>query len=290
MNLRIIAALALIAFIMTTPLSVINVHAYSDHPDLFVSAENSLFENHFSGAMVIEVVVRDSSISQLDQQLGEPTVTLNGKSLRMVQGSSGAWYAFFANVDKAKQADQISLPGTAGQNLDFGVFCDRSTDPSVLGVSFSQTDGIAIPNNTITGATQGTASFTACTGVLGNPTNSMSVIRNSPGLNMNSGVGTGQIGINPNAWPLVQLFTFSNNVTIEYDKAGSSEIVNLTYDDMTDISMKLDRTSYPQNSDVFATISDMQLNEDPTAINSWTFNVDSPSATFYQAFPESGSA
>jgi hypothetical protein len=91
MNLRTIAALALIAFLMTTPLSVINVHAYSDHPDLFVSAENSLFENHFSGAMVIEVVVRDSSISQLDQQLGEPTVTLNGKSLRMVQGSSGAF-------------------------------------------------------------------------------------------------------------------------------------------------------------------------------------------------------
>ncbi|VVC05344.1 Uncharacterised protein [uncultured archaeon] len=280
----------LVVLITSTPLSVINVHAYSDHPDLFVSAENSLFENHFSGAMVVEVVVRDSSTSQLDQQLGEPTVTLNGIPLRMVQGSSGAWYAFFANVDKAKQADQISSTGTAGQNLDFGVFCDRSTDPSVLGVSFSQTDGVAIPNNGITGATQGTASFTACTGTLGNPTNQMSVIRNPPGLNINPGVRTGQIGINPNAWPLIQLFTFSNNVTIEYDKAGGSETVNLTYDDMTDISMKLDRTSYPQDSDVFATINDMQLNEDPTAINSWTFNVNSPEATFYQAFPESGSA
>lgn len=290
MNLHTIVAFALIALLMTTPLSVINVHAYSDHPDLFVSAENSLFENHFSGAMVIEVVVRDSSINQLDQHLGEPTVTLNGTPLRMVQGSSGAWYAFFANVDKAKQADKISLPGTAGQNLDFGVFCDRSTDPSVLGVSFSQTDGVAIPNNGIAGATQGTASFTACTGVLGPPTDEMSVIRNPPGLNMNSGTGVGQIGINPNAWPLVQLFTFSNNVTIEYDKAGGSETVNLTYDDMTDISMKLDRTGYPQSSDVFATINDMQLNEDPTAINSWTFNVNSPGATFYQAFPESGSA
>src|SRR5439155_24374555 len=108
MNLHTILAFALIVLLMITPLSVINVHAYSDHPDLFVSAENSTFENHFSGSMVIEVVVRDSSISQLDQQLGEPTVTLNGTPLRMVQGSSGAWYAFFANVDKAKQADQIS--------------------------------------------------------------------------------------------------------------------------------------------------------------------------------------
>ncbi|MBI3622960.1 peptidase [Candidatus Pacearchaeota archaeon] len=290
MNLHTIVAFALIVLLMTTPLSVINVHAYSDHPDLFVSAENSTFENHFSGAMVIEVVVRDSSISQLDQQLGEPTVTLNGNPLRMVQGSGGAWYAFFANVDKAKQADQISLPGTAGQNLDFGVFCDRSTDPSVLGVSFSQTDGVAIPKNGITGATPGTMSFTACTGILGAPVSQMSVIRNPPSLNTNPNVKTGQIGINPNAWPLVQLFTFSNSVTIEYDKAGGSETVNLTYDDMTDISMKVDRSGYPQGSDVFATINDMQLNEDPTAMDSWTFNVNSLKATFYQAFPESGSA
>jgi len=291
MNLRTTVSFTLIVLLMTTPLSVINVHAYSDHPDLFISAENSLFENHFSGSMVIEVIVRDSSISPLDQQQGEPTVTLNGSPLRMVQGSSGAWYAFFANVDKAKQADQISSTGAAGQNLDFGVFCDRSTDPSVLGVSFSQTDGVAIPDsNGISGTTQGSASFTACTGNLGAPNSQMSVIRNSPSLNTNPSVKTGQIGINPNAWPLVQLFTFSNNVTIQYDKAGGSEIVNLTYDDMTDISLKLDRSGYPQGSDVFATINDMQLNEDPTIINSWTFNVGSPVATFYQAFPESGSA
>src|SRR5437879_5133677 len=196
MNLRTMVAFTLIVLITSTPVSVINVNAYSDHPDLFVSAENSLFENHFSGAMVVEVVVRDSN-SQLNQQLGEPTVTLNGITLRMVQGSSGAWYAFFANVDKAKQADQISSTGTAGQNLDFGVFCDRSTDPSVLGVSFSQTDGVAIPNNGISGATQGTASFTACTGTLGAPISQMSVIRNPPSLNMNSGVRTSKIGINP---------------------------------------------------------------------------------------------
>ena len=106
---------------MTIQLSVINVHAYSDHPNLFVSAENSLFENHFSGAMVIEVIVRDSNINPIDQQQGEPIVTLNGNQLRMVQGSDGNWYAFFANVDKAKQADQISLAGLAGQNLELSI-------------------------------------------------------------------------------------------------------------------------------------------------------------------------
>jgi len=277
---------------LATPLSTINVRAYSDHPNLFVSAENSLFENHFSGAMVIEVIVMDSNINPIDQQQGEPNVTLNGKQLRMVQGSDGNWHAFFANVDRAKQADQISQAGMAGQNLDFGVFCDRDTDPAVLGVSFSQTDGVAIPDsNGIAGGTQGTGSFNACTGSLNTPiTNQMSVIRNSHSININPNVKPGQIGINPNAWPIIQLFTFSNDVIIQYDKAGGSESVNLTYDDMTDISLKLDRSGYPQSSDVFATINDMQLNEDPTSVDSWTFNVNSPAATFYQAFPEFGSA
>ena len=39
--------------------------AYADNPKLFVSAENSKFNNHFSGSMVVEVVIRDSNISEL---------------------------------------------------------------------------------------------------------------------------------------------------------------------------------------------------------------------------------
>ncbi|MFZ0185140.1 MAG: hypothetical protein WAL88_09965, partial [Nitrosotalea sp.] len=66
---------------MTLP----NAKAYSDHPNLFVSAENSLFNNYFSGPMVVEVMVTEAS-NQLDQALGEPNVSVAGKRLRMVQG------------------------------------------------------------------------------------------------------------------------------------------------------------------------------------------------------------
>jgi hypothetical protein len=55
------------------------------NPNLSVSAENSKFNNYFSGSMVIEVVIRDSSIRDTDEGKGEPDVTINGKSLRMVQ-------------------------------------------------------------------------------------------------------------------------------------------------------------------------------------------------------------
>ncbi|HSB56486.1 MAG TPA: peptidase [Nitrosopumilaceae archaeon] len=267
-----------------------NVHAQTSHPNLFVSAENSLFENHFSGSMVIEVVIRDSAISDTGESKGEPDVTINGKDLRMVQATDGNWYAYFANVDQAKQADQIASTGMAGKSLDFGVFCDRSTDQSVLGVSFSDSDGVTIPDdNGISGATQGTAPFTACTGELGTPSNQNNVVRDSKSINQNLGVPVGQIGLKPDAWPIIQLFSFNNNVDIVYNKGGGSQRVELTYFDIPNISVTLDRDRYPKGAEVFATINDMQLNQDPTSVDSWTFSIDPTKGTFYQAFTESGS-
>ncbi|MFB3152340.1 MAG: hypothetical protein ACE1Y0_02580, partial [Nitrosopumilaceae archaeon] len=64
----------------------------ASNPNLFVSAENSNFINHFEGSMVVEVVIIDNNIRDTDQGKGEPNVTINGKQLRMVQGSDGQWY------------------------------------------------------------------------------------------------------------------------------------------------------------------------------------------------------
>ncbi len=267
-----------------------NASAESSHPNLYVSAENSLYENHFSGSMVVEVIIRDSDISDTGGGEGEPDVTLNGKDLRMVQATDGNWYAYFANLQQAKQADQIASTGMAGKSLDFGVFCDRSTDQSVLGISFSDSDGVTIPDdNGISGATQGTAPFTACTGVLGSSSNQNNVVRSSKSINLNPSVPAGQIGLNPDAWPIIQLFSFSNNVVIVYNKGGGSQRVELSYSDIPNISLTLDRDRYPKGAEVFATINDMQLNQDPSSVDSWTFSIDSARGTFYQAFTESGS-
>ena len=270
---------------MLTP----NAKGYSDHPNLFVSAENSIFQNHFSGAMVIEVIVKGDNV-QLDQAQGEPNISVNGRQLRMAQASDGYWYAFFANTNAAKQADQIALGGQAGENMDFGVFCSSSTPLSVLGADFSQTDGIAIPDsNGLSGTTQGLASFGICSGTPQPPAvNQNNVVKNPPSLNTNPNLPPGQIGVNPNIWPVIQLFSFSDDVNIEYNGATGTQSVNLTYFDIPNISIKLDRSAYSAGSEVFATINDIQLDEDPTATDSWTFNVSNPEATFYQAFPESG--
>ena len=57
----------------------------SGKPNLFVSAENSQFNFHFSGPQVIEVVVIDADINNTEETNEEPDVTVNGKALRMVQ-------------------------------------------------------------------------------------------------------------------------------------------------------------------------------------------------------------
>src|SRR3990172_9307936 len=228
--------LIIIASMLLFPIfSSFNAEA-THNPHLFVSAENPIYDNHFAGSMVIEVVVSDPNYNDIGEAEGEPDVTLNGNDLRMVQATDGKWYAYFANINAAKRADQIVLDaglGAVGKSLDFGVFCSSSTASSVLGVGFSDTEGVAVPALPIlSDFTNGNAPFTACTAspVGGNDNN---VVRNPKSIN-------------------------------------------------TNISSITDRKGYPNNAEVFLTINDIQLNQDPTDEDSWTFNINSPEATFYQ--------
>lgn len=256
------------------------------HPNLIVSAENPAFGNHFSGSMVVEVIIHDPGLSDTSVGKGEPDVTINGNNLRMVQTTDGRWYGYFANVDKAKTADQIAFDGgVSGVGLDFGVFCSKDTIS--LGPTFSETSGIAIPRST-TGATNGNSAFVTCTGTLSG-TNLNNVVRSPKSINTNPNILPGQIGLNATAWPLVQLFSFSNNVVIQYNGVGTQS-VTLAYDDIPNVSLSLDKKNYPPGAHVFATINDIQLNQDPTSRDSWTFNVDSSQTVFYDAFTESGAS
>ena len=261
----------------------------SSNPNLFVSAENSQFNNRFSGSMVVEVIIRDPNLHDTDQGKGEPDVTINGKSLRMVQSTDGNWYAYFANVNKAKIADSTQS-STSGKGLDFGVFCSRDTPSNVFGVSFSQTDGFTVPgNNGLSGFTNGAASFTQCNGSPTAPTILNNVVRHAQSINTNSNIPSGQIGLDPDAWPLIQLYSFNSDVKIQYNAGGNPQSVTLQYDDSANVSFKIDKNTYPQNSEVFLTVNDFQLNQDPTDEDSWTFNINSTLATFYQAYDNSGS-
>src|SRR5713226_8951874 len=144
-TLRKITSLSLLTILLTStaafamPNALPQAHA-ATNANLFVSAENSQFQNYFAGPQVIQVIVTDPDINRLDQAYGEPFVTVNGKKLRMAQATDGNWYAYFADRNQAIAADKTV--GVPGRGLDFGEFCSsNSTFAPKPGVDFTETKG-----------------------------------------------------------------------------------------------------------------------------------------------------
>jgi hypothetical protein len=281
--------------------------AAAANANLFVSAENSQFQNYFSGPMVIEVVIIDSTISDTDEAKGEPDVTVNGNKLRMVQATDGNWYAYFADRTQAQRADQTLVTGSLGltganaTGLDFGELCDESSGSGLLGISLAQTVGFAVATN-VEGGVNGTTDINTatCTAFFDVP-DAGSGIRNLNNVvrenkTVNTGVQFGQLPINGTAgvraWPIIQLydFTVSGNVVVQYNKGGGVQSTTLTFDTVEGfIGEQLDRSSYPLGADVHYTITDVGLNIDPTDEDSWSFqSISGNQTTHYQVFDENG--
>lgn len=275
----------------------------SSNPNLYVSVENSLFKNYFAGPQVIEVIVVDQDINRLDQAYGEPVVTINGKRLRMAQTTDGSWHAFFADMKQAKYADATQITNS-GKGLDFGQFC--SFDSAVAtGVDFSETSGIAVARH-FSGASNGTQPLGNCsTNNIGGVTNLSGgtllnhVVRQNMTLNSQvPGGKLGQIATNnlalSNAWPIIQLYDFSGfpeKITIQYQKAGTVQSVDLIFDMIPGkiIRPVINRADFPQGAQVQADLIDPQLNIDPTDEDSWTWGTSIKNNTlFYQAFDKNG--
>ena len=133
--------------IFAVPGSMPAAHAQAN-ANLFVSVEQSFKPDRFGGAMVVEVVVNDPALKDRDKPTAEPDVTVNGKDLRMVQASDGSWYAYFADLTKAKNADTLSV--TNGTSLDFGKGCTAASAPAGIGLltgGFSDTEGVFMNTN-----------------------------------------------------------------------------------------------------------------------------------------------
>jgi len=271
--------------------------------NLFVSGESSIFKNTFGGPMVIEVVINDPLISDTDEAKGEPDVTVNGKDLRMVQATDGLWYGYIADRTQAQLADQLVVGLTPGVGLDFGTFCDNdSVGASIVGGGtipapiFSDTVGVAI-DSAVAGGAQGTALIEgsgAC--ALGAPIPSfVNVVREPKTPNTSApSLNVGQINIDADAWPFIQLYDFNptGNVEVKYNKGGGTQTTTLTFDTMDIYSkISLDKSTYTVGSEVHSVITDGQLGIDPTDEDVWTFGTDPLTfETHYQVFDENGAS
>ncbi len=267
--------------------SFTSVSYAQSNPNLYVSAENTLFQNYFAGPMVIEVIVDDSDISSLTGSLQEPDVKVGDKKLTMVQSDDGKWYGYFADKTQAQKAD--SLVGLPGYGLDFGEMC--SDDSSITGLSLSETSGFAIPRD-ISSSSNGQETFVTCTGEVSSSDQLINnVVREAPTLNTQSD-SIGQIGIDEDVWPLIQLFDIPPNddVTVKYDRYNGVQSVVLIFDTVDQFAtITLDNTTYRTGENIKIDISDVMLNIDPTDEDSWTWASTSDSDGFYyQLFNEDG--
>ena len=297
-----------ILFVMALSVLAVSSGLYSDayanhNPNLFVSAENNFVSNTFAGPMVIEVVVNDSDIADTTQPKGEPDVTVNGKILRMVQAVDGNWYGYFADRLQAQTADNITVQDTQ-IGLDFGEFC-TSSSASVIGlVSFSDTAAVAFPTINAIGSSEGSSLLGTCTSP-GTPAMTVTVDGSETydGLNVvrepkdvadpsASLIPTGQIGIEENFWPFVQLYDFNptGNVVVQYNKGGGVQSTTLTFDEVDQFAgISLNALTYSPGSDVLVNMTDIQLNIDPTDEDSWTWGtLTTNPKLFYQLFDETG--
>lgn len=263
--------------------------AFAANANLFVSAENSQFNNYMAGPMVIEVVVIDSDISDTNEGEGEPDVTVQGKDLRMAQATDGNWYGYFADSDAALAADTTQIDGSA-QGLDFGVSCSNASTSG--DVTFSDTVGVFMSQSA--GGAYGDFD-SICTNALGSSPaggSEMNVVRENKTINTNDLGGdiNGQIGWANNTWPVIQVYDLNptGSVVVNYNKGGGTQSTTLTFDTVDQFAnLESDRTVFPAGANVHLTMTDVQLNIDPTDEDSWTWAT-ANGTVVYQAFNENG--
>jgi hypothetical protein len=278
------------------------VQHVSSNPNLYVSAENPLFKNYFAGPMVIEVIVSDPNISQLNQVYGEPVVTVNGKRLRMEQGTDGNWYGYFADRNQAIAAANTAV--LTGKGLNFGGFCGpNSSFLPKSGLDYSDTVGFTIArggfgsiNDTNNGGAKiSPSNLPVCTNLQGilTTTQMEHVVRENETLNTNA-YGFAANAVEESVWPVIQLYDFSaipTPVTVDYQKAGGDQIVNLTFDRIPSNLIRVfsNRADFPPGAQVQGDLLDPQLNIDPTSENSWTWGASPVNNTlYYMAFDRNG--
>jgi hypothetical protein len=205
---------------------------------LFVSAENAMFNNYFAGAQVVEIIVKDPNRILTAESQSEPTVKVNEFPIRMAQGVDGYWYAYIVESNEVAAAD-------ANANLDFGSSAEAFTT-----VTF---------NSNI---------------VSYHPDATANIVGQAPSLsNWNSvtnlaDVDAGQIGVDADEWPFIQALDFTlETIEIKLEQAGTDEIVTLKHDndDIDDFAgVELDRNAATHGAELHLTITDQALNIDPT--------------------------
>ena len=203
--------------------SFLSYDSFAQNANLFVTVEDQDVTN-FSGAQIGQVVIVDPDLNDTDEPKGEPDVSINGHILRMVQATDGKWYGYFAD---RKHAQIYDTPEN-----NFGTFCDNDTVlPPNQYSQFTDTVGFAI-NGDVTRGVKGTFTIEGIVCTTVSPQLFSNVVNNPPQVNTHPSIPPGQIDIDVDAWPIIQLYNFNptGSVVVQYNKGGGAQSTTLAYD------------------------------------------------------------
>ena len=301
--------------------------AFAENTHLYVSAETAgsvaaaqVIEIVVSEAAISEL---DTAYGMPDVSVNGSSIIM----AQAVDGAWYAYVAD-AYASNVQDSYYTQNPAGTGGGGDFGYICGPTTElaskndgATASGLSSSETQGVWLPYTLggfdgatggeagIDGLAKGVTTYSAgdtipdCTisdddhteGVSGN-TNStsnlvMNVVREAPALSNGTTTNEyGNIQLGQNLWPMVQVldFTSDGNIDIVYNRAGADETVSLIYTDGAD-GLTFDKDAYGLLHEVGMTVTDWNLNIDPTDEDSWSYTTLSSNATlFYQLFDENG--
>ena len=201
----------------------------NSEPNLRVSAEGQNADNEIATTNVVEVIVRDGDIDANDDS--PPIVEVDDTRLTMTF-FSGSWYAYFASE---KIVDTGLIAKTVA-NATASVTQEQADDANEVAVNALVRGS---PFEYLTADETDRRALITGAAIFGEKT-----------------------PIN------VQLLPIDGEFDVVYQKPGDIQTVQLELDD-PDSGISLDRTNYPRNTDVVATIDHQSLNVDPTSEDSW---------------------
>ena len=190
----------------------------------------------------------------------------------------------------AKAGTQYGNIGTATVSYTKGTsistsYCDNEVDGQT---AFESANGHGIwLNSTSAAHTQGAGG----TGVNASDQAINNVVREARALSNGTSDYYGNIGLGPNLWPFIQYYDFTRYTSYDlvYERGGADESIDLLFDRPGGQGLTFDRDVYGLLHEVGVTITNNELNIDPTDEDSWTYNTQWGNGTvYYQLYDENG--
>ncbi len=210
----------------------------------------------FFGPQIIQIIIDGSGIGEPNTSAG--ALIVNGVNVPLVHLSDSRWYAYVADQDTfTTLADAADFPGD---------------QVSALGGTFWSL-----------GPTGKPLLFPSLPGAFGNDpaTNSL-----NPNLDLN---GDCAATISDQdacvEWPYIRLFSFNENDQVSFRYSGQSVTLDYIEPSLDDVSISLDRDSYPVGAEIIVNLRDYMWNINPVEEDMvhFAFTNGEPEV-FYQAF------